>query len=79
MDHEAFEWYSKGVERQLRITRLYEYYMMAIYTDEEGRLPCEISRMVLMYFSYQSDLDYEKNAIQLATEKLAICEKADDT
>lgn len=63
VDHEAFEWYSKGVERQLRITRLYEYYMMAIYTDEEGRLPCEISRMVLMYFSYQSDLDYEKNAI----------------
>ena len=62
-DQKAFEWYAKGVERQLRITRLYEYYMMSIYTDEEGLLPCEISKMVLMYFSYQSDLEYDKNAI----------------
>ena len=62
-DKGSFEWYAKGVERELRITRLYEYYMMAIYTDEEGLLPCEISKMVLMYFSYQSDLEYEKNAI----------------
>ncbi len=59
----AFEWYSKGVEKELRITRLYEYYMMSIYTDEDGLLPCEINKMVLMYFSYQSDLEYDKNAI----------------
>jgi hypothetical protein len=59
----TFEWYARGVERQLRITRLYEYYMMSIYTDENGLLPCEISKMVLMYFSYQSDLEYDKNAI----------------
>jgi len=59
----AFSWYEKGVERQIRITRLYEYYMMSIYTDEEGLLPCEINKMVLMYFSYQSDLEYDKNAI----------------
>ncbi|MCR4901499.1 MAG: DUF5717 family protein [Butyrivibrio sp.] len=62
-DREAFDWYAKGVERELRITRLYEYYMMSIYVDEDGNLPCDISRMVLMYFSYQSDLDYDKNAI----------------
>lgn len=62
-DPECFEWYAKGVERELRITRLYEYYMMSIYTDDEGRLPCDINRMVLMYFSYQSDLEYDKNAI----------------
>ena len=62
-DKSSFYWYAKGVERELHITRLYEYYMMSIYTDEEGRLPCEISRMVLMYFSYQSDLEYDKNAI----------------
>ncbi len=59
----AFEWYEKGVEKELRITRLYEYYMMSIYTDVDGLLPCEINKMVLMYFSYQSDLEYEKNAI----------------
>ncbi len=62
-DASCFEWYQKGVERELRITRLYEYYMMSIYTDDEGLLPCEISKMVLMYFSYQSDLEYDKNAI----------------
>ncbi|MBQ3795936.1 MAG: hypothetical protein II842_06570 [Butyrivibrio sp.] len=62
-DRASFEWYEKGVSRELRITRLYEYYMMSIYTDENGLLPCEINRMVLMYFSYQSDLEYDKNAI----------------
>jgi hypothetical protein len=62
-DRASFIWYARGVERELHITRLYEYYMMSIYTDEEGHLPCEISRMVLMYFSYQSDLEYDKNAI----------------
>ena len=62
-DKNSFQWYAKGVEKQLRITRLYEYYMMSIYTDENGLLPCEISKMVLMYFSYQSDLEYDKNAI----------------
>ena len=59
----AFDWYAKGVERELRITRLYEYYMMSIYVKEDGQLPCEISKMVLMYFSYQSTLEYDKNAI----------------
>jgi hypothetical protein len=59
----AFEWYEKGVARELRITRLYEYYMMAIYTDDDGLLPCDINKMVLMYFSYQSNLEYDKNAI----------------
>ncbi|MCR5669498.1 MAG: DUF5717 family protein [Butyrivibrio sp.] len=62
-DRASFEWYAKGVERELRITRLYEYYMMSIYTDENGLLPSDINRMVLMYFSYQSDLEYDKNAI----------------
>ncbi len=62
-DSFAFEWYRRGVDRELRITRLYEYYMMSIYTDKDGLLPCEISKMVLMYFSYQSDLEYDKNAI----------------
>lgn len=63
VDRASFEWYALGVERELRITRLYEYYMMSIYTDDDGVLPCAISKMVLMYFSYQSDLEYDKNAI----------------
>ncbi|MCR5404543.1 MAG: DUF5717 family protein [Butyrivibrio sp.] len=62
-DRFAFEWYARGVERELRVTRLYEYYMMSFYVDSNGLLPCEINKMVLMYFSYQSDLEYDKNAI----------------
>ena len=53
-----FEWYSMGVEQELRITKLYEYYMMSLPENYEGEIP----RIVLMYFVYQSDLDYKKNA-----------------
>ena len=62
-DKYAFDWYAKGVAKEFRITRLYEYYMMSIYTDKDGQLPCEINKMVLMYFSYQSNLEYDKNAV----------------
>ena len=53
-----FAWYRAGVEENLRITRLYEYYMMSISLEYDGPLP----KMVLMYFAYQSDLHYEITA-----------------
>lgn len=53
-----FDWYSAGVEEQLRITNLYEYYMMSLDLDE----PRELPKVVLMYFSYQNNLDYEHSA-----------------
>ena len=53
-----FEWYRRGVEQNLRITRLYEYYMMSVPPEFAGQLP----KMVLMYFAYQSDLHYETTA-----------------
>ncbi len=53
-----FEWYRKGVEAQLRITNLYEYYMASV--DLETMHP--IPKTVLMYFSYQNNLDYEHSA-----------------
>lgn len=53
-----FKWYQAGVEQNLRITRLYEYYMMSVTRDDRQKLP----KMVLMYFSYQSDLHYEITA-----------------
>ncbi len=62
-DKDSFIWYQRGVDEEIHITRLFEYYMAAIYVDEDGLLPCDISKMVLMFFSYQSDLEYEKNAI----------------
>lgn len=51
----CYPWYLKGVEAKLRITRLYEHYMMSV--DLTRRI--EIPRIVLLYFAYQSNLDYE--------------------
>jgi len=58
-----FGWYQAGVEAQLRITNLYEYYMMSL--DMEGESSAgevEIPRTVIMYFSYQSHMDYVRSA-----------------
>lgn len=54
----CFAWYSAGVEQNLRITRLYEYYMMSAPLDYSVPLP----KIVLMYFAYQSNLSYEITA-----------------
>ena len=53
-----FEWYRLGVENNLRITNLYEYYMLSVNLDK----PLEIPKVVLMYFSYQNNMDYERTA-----------------
>lgn len=55
---EAFEWYRRGVEEELRITKLYEYFMMALDLDGEISLP----KQVLLYFSYQNNLDHARCA-----------------
>lgn len=57
-----FSWYEKGVDSEVRVTKLYEYYMMSIDLDKQ----CDIPKMVLMYFAYQSNLDYERNAFLYA-------------
>ena len=59
---DAFEWYRKGVESHLRITNLYEYYMASIDLDSLQELP----KVILMYFSFQSNLDYEHAAFLYA-------------
>lgn len=57
-----FKWYSLSVEREIRITKLYEYYMMSLPTDYQETLP----KMILMYFAYHSELDYRKKAFLYA-------------
>lgn len=57
-DTEAFGWFEKGVEAGIRITNLYEYYMMSMDLERE----CEIPKQVLLYFTYQTNLDYKRNA-----------------
>ena len=57
-DADAFEWFAKGVEAGIRITNLYEYYMMSMDLNQVQDIP----KVVLMYFSYQSNLDYVRSA-----------------
>lgn len=56
--HRYFYWYDEGVKAQLRITNLYEYYMMSIDMEKVQKLP----KIVLMYFSYQNNLDLQHTA-----------------
>lgn len=53
---EYFKWYRLGVERQLRITNLYEYYLYSCNEDEVSELPVSL----LLYFNYDSNLSYRK-------------------
>lgn len=55
---EHFVWYAKAVERELRITTLYEYYLMSM-DMEHAKLPPQI---VLMYFAYDCRLDDMRRA-----------------
>ena len=55
---EYFKWYAEGIERELRITRLYEYYMMSKDLSKEEAIP----KIVLMYFAFDSSLDSTHNA-----------------
>lgn len=52
------KWYRTGVEQNLRITGLYEFYMMSLPLDGKETLP----KIILMYFSYQCNLSYEITA-----------------
>ena len=55
---DSFEWYEKAIENELKITRLYEYYMMSINMDVDVKIP----KMALMYFAFDSSLDSIHNA-----------------
>lgn len=52
-DEEAFGWYAKGVERDIRLTRLFDYYLASVPADRNEPLP----RAIVLYFSYNSPQD----------------------
>ncbi len=58
----AFPWYEKGIEKELRITRLYEYYMNSMELSQEREIP----KIALMYFAFDSTLDSSRNAFLYA-------------
>lgn len=53
-DPSCFPWYQKGVEAGLGITRLLDYYMLALPEGYDGPLP----QMVVRYFAYQNSLPW---------------------
>jgi len=59
---EYFKWYALAVERELRLPKLYEYYIMSADLSYRGTLP----RIVLMYFAYRSGLDTSRLAFLYA-------------
>lgn len=61
-EEKYFIWYKRGVEADLRITRLYEYYMYSIPLSYKEALP----KQIFMYFSYSNELDYVRMAFLYA-------------
>ena len=51
--------YEMGVGLDVRLTRLYEYYLYAMPDDREGELPQEI----YLYFAYTNTLDDRSRAL----------------
>ena len=58
---EYYAWFEKGVAEELRITNLYEYFMLSLDLQQEPEIP----KRVLLYFTYQTNLDYRHNAYLL--------------
>lgn len=52
-DAKYFSWFEKGVNKHLRLTDLYEYYMYTIDTEKVRTLP----DAVLSYFQYENHLN----------------------
>jgi len=57
-DPSWFRWYALGVNLDLRITGLYEYYIETMGTVGIEKMP----QIVRMYFSYSTSLNYHKKA-----------------
>jgi len=55
---EYAEWFLLAIINELRITKLFEYYFESIDISSDIDIP----KMVYLYFSYQTNLDYERCA-----------------
>lgn len=58
-DNEYHHWYEMGIELELRITNLYEAYLMSM--DERKIVP--VPKIIQMYFQYDCNLPYKKMAV----------------
>lgn len=63
MDKKYFVYFETAVLKNMRITRLYEYYMYTLDLSRKRELP----KAVLLFFSYECALDYERKAYLYAS------------
>jgi hypothetical protein len=73
VDPSNFRWYSDAVERDIRVTRLYEYYMETYHQPAEKELPLPIK----MYFATNNTLGSTKKALLYAS--IVLHQKEDET
>lgn len=62
-DERYFSYFERAVKRNLRITRLYEYYMLTLDLKEKKKIP----KSVFMFFAFECHLDYERKAYLFAS------------
>ena len=55
---EYLKWYSRGIEEELRLAGLYEYFAMSVNVDNYDPLP----KIVYMYFRYNSNINNKRRA-----------------
>lgn len=55
-------WYELGIEHEIRITSLYEAYLMSLDSQQVGSVP----QMIQLYFHYNSSISYQRKAILFA-------------
>ena len=58
-DNKYHHWFETGIELELRITSLYEAYLLSM--DERKIVP--VPKIIQMYFQYDSGLPYKKMAV----------------
>ena len=58
-DTEYHKWYREGVRLELKITKLYEYFIYSSPLEIDGG---PLPKSVIMYFGFQNRLDYERKA-----------------
>ena len=58
-DTRYHDWFEKGIQLELRITGLYEAYLLSL--DDRRIVP--VPRIIQMYFQYESSLPYRKMAV----------------
>ncbi|MBP3677920.1 MAG: hypothetical protein J6I97_06195, partial [Agathobacter sp.] len=58
-DPKYHHWYEKGIELELRITSLYEAYLLSMDERKIDQVP----KIIQMYFQYDSGLPYKKMAV----------------